>query len=184
MRYVLLTAMALALTSCSHFQEDNATVNQRLEEDSRSVGNNIREKSIRMADNVRDNVKKSGDKLREWWITPPAAEKPSRPIKASYCYHVLQDITCYRAPVPGWEARLAGYQGTGAEPPEPAMMEPPPLEAEARKLPANRLATAAPVFEKPPAPLDTKKDEIDLQNPGSVDASHESLPNPALAPQL
>ena len=184
MRYFWLAAMAVLLASCTHYDEDSASINQRAEEDGRQVGNNIRERGMRMADNVRDNLKKSGDKLREWWITSPA-EKPAQPIKASYCYHVLQDIVCYRAPMPGWEHRLAGYQGTGAEPPPPAMMEAPPtMEANNQKLPSNRLVNAEPVFKEIPAPLDLKKDEIDLQNSGSVDATHESLPNPAVAPQL
>jgi hypothetical protein len=184
-RYFWLAMMAVVLPSCTHLKDDQAAVNRQLQDDSRSVGSNIRNSSIIMATTVRDNFRKSGEKLHAWLIEPPAAEKPSKPIKASYCYHVLQDILCYRAPVPGWEYRLAGYQGTGAEPPPPAMMEAPPLtEATKQKLPSNRIATAAPVFSEVPTPLETKKDEIDLQNPGSVDPTHESLPNPALAPQL
>ncbi|NBX03082.1 MAG: hypothetical protein EBR02_03255 [Alphaproteobacteria bacterium] len=140
----------------------------------------------RAATGIKDNLYRTGDRLKKWALTPPPEEGPKKAVPASYCYQSLQDILCYRQPMPGWEARLVGYQGTDVESPSPATMKPLPVRAaNAAMLPANRAANAKPLLVKaaivPKADGEPKAEEM---KEISVDAAHESLPDPALAPQL
>jgi hypothetical protein len=89
------------------------------------------------------------------WMRPAPPPKPPQAIAASYCYRTYQDILCYRQPMPGWEFRLVGYQGTYAKAPPPAIMEPLPVQAEAKPA-ADRTASAQPVFTTTPWPLSFK----------------------------
>lgn len=119
-----------------------------------------------------------------YWLTPMPKEVP-KPVTSSYCYHTLQDILCYRMPMPGWENRLVAYQGTDAPPPPPATME---LMAKgavvAAPLPQARAAEAKPIFAEVPADPTVKNKNSTSDVPAVVDASHEQLPDPTLAPQL
>ena len=139
----------------------------------------------RVATNVRDNVRHNSKKLKEWWFYDPDKGKHKQAIATSYCYSVLQDIVCYRQPMPGWEHKLVGYQGTGALPPPTATTEPlPTLAQNAAKLPENRLTTTKPVFKEMPAELEKeKKDTGDLTMP-VTDSAQEILPDPNNSPQL
>lgn len=135
---------------------------------------------------TKDGAYSVTDHIADW--IRPSPHKDPLPISASYCYHVYQDILCYRQPMPGWEFRLAGYQPLTAEPPMPAMMQPLPVHAsDASKLPANRVASSKPVFTELPKAGDVEKPADEAAAPAAAaasDASHEQLPDPALAPQL
>ncbi len=183
MRYLWLLSGALALSACDHFHADKAVVTEQVQADAEQAQENVGNQATRIANTVRDNLKETGEKLREWWLTPLPAARPNRAIKTSYCYRALQDVLCYRQPMPGWEHRLVGYQGTNAPPPPPAMMEPLPVRSAEASKPANRLAKAEPVFTEIPLNLKDaqKKNSAD---PSISDPTHETLPNPALSPQL
>ena len=138
----------------------------------------------RAATGVKDNLYKMGERIKKWAMTPPAGPGPNKPVPASYCYQSFQDVLCYRQPMPGWEARLVGYQGTDAEPPQAAMMKPLPVRTQnTAMLPANRAVNAKPLVVGaavvPKADGEGKKEDQAV-----IDASHESLPDPALASQL
>jgi hypothetical protein len=134
------------------------------------------------ANQFRDNVKLTSQKVEEWWLTPLPSTDPL-PLAPSYCYRVQQDVLCYRQPMPGWEHRLAGYQGTGAQPPAPATMQLLPVRTlDSSKLAVNRLAAAKPVFVQ--LPPDAKEAPKDPTQPSTVDASTDPLPDPVLSPQL
>ncbi len=175
----------LLLCSCDHFEQDKQVAAAQVKQDAKNVGTNVDKSTSRMANNVRDSIKRTNDRLREWWLTPlPSNAKKSTPTR--YCYKVLQDILCYRQQMTGWENKLVGYQGTNAEPPTPATMKPLPLRSDDKNsFPENRAASAKPVFSSMP------KDDNDIKNamtpstePVTIDAAHEILPDPALAPQL
>lgn len=166
----------------SQVKEDALYIADETKEGAAQIAENVGDKTARVASNVRDSLKRTGHKLRKWWLTPLPEDPAPRAVAASYCYHVLQDIVCYRQPMPGWEHRLAGYQGTNAEPPPPAMMKVLPLRtANPTKAVENRIANAKPVFVG--VPPDEKKSDAEEQ-PLSVDPANEHLPDPALAPQL
>jgi len=135
---------------------------------------------------MKENFYYTTDHIADW-IRPNTPKSPL-PIAASYCYHVYQDILCYRRPMPGWEHRLAGYQPETAEPPLPAMMQPlPKHKVDSSQLPANRVANSKPVFtQMPEKPAEVEKPAEDTSTPAAAAASpeHEQLPDPALAPQL
>jgi len=136
---------------------------------------------------VKDGFYQTTDHIADW--IRPSAPKTPQPIAASYCYHVYQDILCYRRPMPGWEHRLAGYQPLTADPPSPAMMQPLPQRAlDASRLPANRVAGSKPVFTALPAQAaEVEKPAEEPATPAAAaasEATHEQLPDPALAPQL
>lgn len=138
--------------------------------------------SGRLATDLRDNVYNTSERLQKWVLTKPEKPQP-KPVAASYCYNVYQDILCYRSPMPGWENRLAGYQGTNALPPMPAQMEPLPIHtADTSKIPTKRIADAKPVYVKipeAPKPAVAAEGGVVIQ-----DSAHEQLPNPAITPQL
>ena len=138
-----------------------------------------------MANNVRDSIKRTNDRLRDWWLTP-LPKDTKKPISDRYCYKVLQDILCYRQQMAGWENRLVGYQGSTAQPPTTATMEMIPLRADdPSTLPANRAASAQPVFAAIPTDIKESNENNSSSNePITIDPMHEILPDPALAPQL
>jgi hypothetical protein len=154
---------------------------EKMKTDIEAAGDNITQKYIMpLAGVTRDNAEKTTAQMRKWWLSP-AADNTPRPVPASYCYHALQDVLCYRQPVAGWEHRLVAYQGTDAQTPPASVTEPLPRRAvDANKTPEKRTASAAPVFVNMP-PEEKKADKEDTS---TIDASHETLPDPALAPQL
>jgi hypothetical protein len=177
----IIAGMMVLLTACTHWDEDKKTVGDQVKKDANQMAENTENSATLAANALRDNIKRTGNRIRKWWITP-LPEKKKQPVAASYCYNVYQDILCYRQPMPGWEHRLAGYQGTGAEPPPPAMMIPlPTRNVDPKQLPQNRVANAQPVFGEIPADIKEEKDQ-EQQSPS--EAVHETLPDPALAPQL
>lgn len=140
-----------------------------------------------LLDTGKDNIKLTYQQSKKWLETPVNGQGAPQPVASSYCYHTLQDIVCYRQPMPGWEARLVAYQGTNAAPPAPAVMQlmPKPVK-DARLKPENRIANTKPVFDKiPEAPKD---DAITIDGAISpvpvMNPALEQLPDPALSPQL
>ncbi len=148
------------------------------------VGGNVERAGSRIADNVRDQVKKTNRKVRDWWLTPLKEPQP-KVVSNSYCYRVMQDILCYREPMPGWEQRLVAYQGTHAEPPPVAMTKPlPTVKVDPAKTTAYRVNNAKPVFVSLPTEDQKKQETVD--GVSVLDESRETLPNPASVrvPQL
>jgi hypothetical protein len=142
--------------------------------------------TTRIANHVRDNVKATGKHVKEWWSYDPNAKKEVKTIPNSYCYRAQGDVLCYRAPMPGWEHRLVGYQGTFAQAPPPVMMQPlPGQKLDTSLLPASRVANAKPVFtELPPeAKEEVAKDPTQLleADPQNV---QETIQDPSISPQL
>jgi hypothetical protein len=142
--------------------------------------------TTRIANHIRDNVHATGRHLKDWWTYDPNAKVAVKTVPSSYCYRTQGDVLCYRAPMPGWEHRLVGYQGTFAEAPSPVLMQPLPGQSiDAAMLPANRVANAKPVFtEMPPeAREEAPKDPTQLleANPENV---QETIPDPTVSPQL
>ena len=182
LRRLIILSSLLALGACTHYEEDKKVVVEQAKIDAQTVQGNVTENGMRVADNVRDAVKRTGEKVREWWLTPlPHPQKQAVPN--SYCYRVMQDILCYRNQMPGWESKLVAYQGTSAEPPAAAITRPLPQNgSDVSNVPANRAANAKPVFVGMPA--DIKEPKADAENVTTIDSSHETLPDPALAPQL
>lgn len=143
--------------------------------------------ATRLANDLKDNVYHTSAKVKEWANTPPPADRPPLPVKSSYCYHVLQDILCYRQAMPGYESRLVGYQGTDALPPMPVVTQLMPVpKQEVSIQPANRAANAQPVFVSlPPTVKDIRKEDPNATIGNlTPDPEHEQLPDPASAPQL
>ncbi len=140
----------------------------------------------RVATDVRDDVHRSANKLKDWVLSSPEP-KVKQAVPASYCYQSLQDVLCYRQPMPGWEARLVGYQGTDAPAPPPAVMQPLPVRASNLAMsPTNRANNAKPLVQKAANTAKTEEAAVEGEviKAITVDAAHESLPDPALAPQL
>lgn len=181
LRNIFIILGMLLLCSCEHFEEDKEAVSVQAEKDARDIKTNVTTNATRVADNVRDSIKNTGEHIRQWWITP-LPSKARQPMPPRYCYRALQDILCYRQPMPGWESRIVGYQGTGAKPPKAATMRPYPLRPDDKDaLPANRAANLKPVFADIPEDVkDPKKAEGTI----TIDTTHEALPDSALAPQL
>lgn len=137
----------------------------------------------RLTTNLRDNFYETTQRLEKIITEKPQKPQP-KSVAASYCYNVYQDILCYRAPMPGWENRLAGYQGTNAQPPTPAVMQPMPVQvAPVEKVATTRVASAKPIYAKMPAPKSKVTANSGAMG-GAPDASQEQLPDPAMSPQL
>lgn len=165
-------------------KRDYGVLEQQVKEDSAQVQENWGKDISRGANQMRDNIKKTGRKLREWWLTPLPDPQPT-PLATSYCYTSFQDVLCYRQPVPGWEHRLLAYQGTGAAPPPPSITKPVPLAGDDQsKLAVNRVANSKPVFVTMPEDAKAEKQDDDQPSVIPADSLHETLPDPALAPQL
>lgn len=172
-------------------QQTLATANQ--------MALNVKHGAQEAATQARDNVYETSYKLKDWAVTPPPGKKPNLAVKASYCYSVLQDVVCYRQPMPGWEHRLVGYQGTDAEAPPPAQTVALPQAPDDTSMqPATRVANAQPIFVGLPPGMNGEKEGDAANNdpnkptelaPIPKDQNppltvKESLPNPAIVPQL
>lgn len=184
-RYVALSLVLLGVSACSpqgkaelkaNMQAANANIKQALD-NAGAVAN-------KFADQARENAYETSYQVQEWAMKKPEV-KPPGVIAQRYCYHSLQDILCYRAPMPGAEQRLVAYQGTFAEPPPPAVTQLLPTHPfDSSQLPENRIANATPVFIGLPPDIQEEGPQsppvIDL-NPANIPAER---PNPELAPQL
>ena len=151
-----------------------------------SACGDARQNAGRMADDLKENYEKTSDRVKEWMTATPKPVK--QPVPASYCYVSLQDILCYRQPMPGWESRLVGYQGTDAPSPHPAMTQALPTRTpNDDMLPEKRAETTKPLAPGLAKAEDTSKEKAPADAEVKVitiDAAHESLPDPTLAPQL
>ncbi|MGE3714272.1 MAG: hypothetical protein AB7F82_07065 [Alphaproteobacteria bacterium] len=148
-----------------------------------AVPPSLKDSAKRTATNVRDNVRHNSRKLKEWWFYDPAKErvKNEHAIAPSYCYAVMQDIVCYPAPMPGWEARLVGYQGSAPIAVAVVKTEPVPhLPKTDRITPEDRLKKADPVFDA--IPEEVKKERAEGE--AISGSAQEILPDPQISPQL
>lgn len=182
-RELSIIAALFLLSSCETNQQDAEAIKARAKEDAQIAEGNVQRHTMRVADNLRDQTKKTAMKMREWLLTPPP-EVVSTAVPPSYCYKVMQDITCYRAPLPGQTHRLVGYQGDGAVPPL-AQTKALPLSPIQKMNPggaAARVADAKPVFVGIPA--QPKEDKNATLQDGVPTAGSEPLPDPTLSPQL
>lgn len=136
--------------------------------------------TTRVATHVRDSVKTGGRKLKDWWNQPPAAPAKPREVASAYCYRAQTDVMCYRSPMPGWEARLVGYQGTHAAKPPSVVTQPLPVYSDiGGQSPQTRVEAAKPVFTAPPT--EAKPDSALAGGEGGV---REPIADPAISPQL
>lgn len=190
MHKILIIFSLLALCSCDHFEQDKEEAVVQAKQDAKTVESNVTKNAMRVANNVRDSIKNTNEHVRDWWITP-LTSNAKQPMPTRYCYRVMQDVLCYRQQMAGWENKLVAYQGEGALPPTPATMKLLPLRSDDKNaLPENRAASAKPVFTSMPEETKESKDENNNNSSGNnteavtVDSSHETLPDSALAPQL
>ena len=183
MRKITTILSLFILCSCDHLGQDSSDAATQTAQDAKSVQGNITGNVMRVAGDLRDNVKQTNEHIRDWLITPlPSKEK--QPMPARYCYKVLQDILCYRAPMQGWENKLVGYQGKDAAPPPAATMQLLPLRDNnvANTKPLNNAPVSKPVFVGIPSAIkEVKNTEV---NAASIDSAHETLPDSPLSPQL
>lgn len=164
-------------------EKDLTVLKDQVSEDGEQAGKNVGGKVNRIGNNVRDRIKITGRQMREWWLTPLPPEPELTAVPPSYCYKVLQDVLCYRQVMPGWEQRLVGYQGTHAETPPAVVTKMLPLRTvDGAKQAELRAVNSKPVFVS--IPPEEKKEDVMPQDPTNIDAAHENLPDPALAPQL
>lgn len=180
-----IIAVLLLLTACETNDQDKAAIKEQLKEDTHTAEDNAKRHTMRVANNVRDQVKKTAQKMREWWLEPlPQQAIPAVP--PSYCYQVMQDIVCYRQPVPGKTQQLVGYQGDNAAPPPLAQTAALPMVKEnsitASGKPEVRVKTAKPVFVG--IPVQPKQDKNTSALDEAAALGNEPLPNPMLSPQL
>lgn len=188
----IILASSLWLASCSNpsgtLNDGYQTVSSTTQDAASTVGAGAKEAANHaenFAVSAKDGAYSVADRVASWM--EPEKKKPPQPIPASYCYRTYQDILCYRRPMPGWEFRLVSYQPLTAEPPPPAIMQPLLVhDTDASKLPANRVAASKPVFTQIPKAVDaeTSPEEPATSAAAAADATHEQLPDPALAPQL
>ncbi len=193
MRFFMLGALFLPACNFQQADTDLRAVGTQGEHDVRYVAketaanigqvvDNVDRATTRMAGRTRDQIKRTNRKVRDWCLTPLPQPQPNA-IAASYCYRVLQDIMCYREPMPGWEQRLVAYQGTNAAPPPPAVTKPLPMvNVDPAKMAASRISNARPVFVNLPPEEEKKVQAVD--GVVVIDESRESLPNPSAVPQL
>jgi hypothetical protein len=141
--------------------------------------------TTRVANQIRDNVHATARHLKNWWTYDPNAQVANKTVPDSYCYRAQGDVLCYRAPMPGWENRLIGYQGTFAKAPSPVMMEPLPGQSvDAAMLPANRVASAKPVFTAMPEEIKEEPKNPEELLEADPQNAHETIADPTLSPQL
>lgn len=138
---------------------------------------------MRVANLARDNVQATLRHFKNWWDEGSREYGPPQPVPATYCYRAQGDVLCYGEPMPGWEHRLVGYQGTNASAPPPVVTKLLPLpSADERSTAAGRVAAAAPVFnEMPTETKEEPKSDVEPQAPENV---HETITDPTLSPQL
>lgn len=181
----IIIALTL-LSACETNEQDKAAIKEQLKEDTHTAEDNAKRHTMRVANNVRDQTKKVAMKMREWWLEP--LPQPVVPVvKPSYCYQVMQDITCYRQPMPGKTHQLVGYQGDNAAPPPLAQTAALPLVKETPQMAAGkpevRIKTAKPVFVSMPTPVKQDKSATSALDEAAA-LGNEPLPNPMLSPQL
>lgn len=136
------------------------------------------ETTDRVANNIKADAHATAEHMEKWFAIP--RKQSPRPVPTTYCYKAQTDVLCYRQPMPGWEHRLVGYQGTGAEPPPPATMQVLKTASGSPETPAMRVAGAQPVFIEPPPEIQGS----DSSAMPVADTAHEVLPDPAMSPQL
>lgn len=185
-QYLPWITLCLLLAGCETNQQDKEAIKAQAEADVQTAQGNATRHVTRVANNVRDQTKKTAMKLREWWLTPLPSQEPT-PVPPSYCYRVMQDINCYRAPMPGRETQLVGYQGDGAVPPDVVQTKPLPVSRIQKQIAsssgASRIASAKPVFVSiPTQPKEDKSQQQQLDATPQVGS--EPLPDPAHSPQL
>lgn len=179
MRKILSSIMVLALAACS----EPATATG--EEEWKTVPPKAENTAGRVADLVRDNVKATVQHVKEWWNEDPYAKKPPHTVESTYCYQSLSDVLCYNQPMPGWEGRLVGYQGTFAEPPPPVVTEPLPVVSAEHKNAAERVASVEPVFTAMPEEKEEPAaDPAAAEVPPEAEEVQPLATDPNLAPQL
>lgn len=184
LRKIFIIFSVLMLCSCDHFEQDKEVAVAQAKVDAKTIEGNVTKNTMRMADNVRDSIKRTGEHMRDWWITPLPI-KSKQPMPTRYCYRVLQDILCYRQQMAGWENKLVAYQGADAQPPTPATMKLLPQRTDDPSTsPANRAANTKPVFIAMPEDMKEAKDSLGATGVVTIDSTHETLPDSALAPQL
>jgi len=173
------------LAACETNEQDKAALKTQAKADVNTAEANAEKHTMRVANNVRDQTKKIAMKMREWWLEP-LPEKVIPELRPSYCYQVMQDIICYRQPMPGMTHRLVGYQGDNAsEPPLAQTKALPKVQKDAQTLsgkPENRATSAKPVFVSIPTAVKVDKNMNAADEAAAL--GNEPLPNPALSPQL
>lgn len=181
MRHIVIAGILL-LSACASETHPGPMTQEEYFEGAKVAEEKVAAVGQGFADTFRDNFHKTGRQIKQWWFTRPE-KQDKQSVPPSYCYHVHQDVLCYRQPMPGSEHRLIGYQGTYAAPPPPSVMRLLPTGgADKSQLPANRVATSKPVFGEIPSDLQEERKEH--QEEAEPEAAHEILPDPALAPQL
>jgi len=183
--YLPVIAVLLLLTACETNQQDKEVVKAQVKEDVNTAQDNAERHTMRVANNMRNSIKRTSMKMREWWLTPVPEPVPVA-VPPSYCYQVLQDIVCYRAPMPGMEHKLVGWQGDSAVPPPVAQTLSIPVsrieQQNAAMSGAARVEAAKPVFKGIPVPA--KEDSENTVLDATPQPGSEPLPDPALSPQL
>lgn len=139
-----------------------------------------------VSEDFKTNVYQASDGIKRWWHTPPYTPG-KQSVATSYCYRAYQDVMCYRQPMPGWEHRLVGYQGTDANEPPAPMMQPLAEHYPGVVTTAQRAASAEPVFIG--LPPEIKADASQTVGPASMKPllpteTQEALPNPSTARQF
>ena len=180
-RHLPFIAALLLLAACETNPQDQEVIKAQAKEDVNIAERNAERHTMRVANNVRDQIKKTSMKMREWWLTPLPEAVPV-PVPSSYCYQVFQDIVCYRAPMPGMEHKLVGYQGDNALPPPAAQTMSLPVNRIEKQDASTRVAIAKPVFKTLPIP--PKQEEATTVLDATPQPGSEPLPDPALSPQL
>lgn len=182
-RILGIAACLLLLAACDTNQQDAQAIGNQAANDVNTAAGNAERHTMRVANNVRDGIKRTSMKLREWWLTPlPNPEPP--PVPPSYCYHTVQDILCYRQPMPGMTHKLVGYQGDHAAPPPVAQTDPLPTIGDPAAIvkPAATFANVKPIIVSPPKPVQQDKNADPA--PAELQVESEQLPDPAISPQL
>ena len=183
-RQLTIIAALFLLSACETNKQDAQAIKGQVKQDTQVVAGKAKNSFMRVANTARDNIKKTGMQMREWWLTPLPTEE-QRLVPPSYCYQVMQDIVCYRQPVAGMTHQLVGFQGDFASEPPLAQTKPLPSTAMTKDLDKAsgeaRVASARPVFVKPP--LAVKEDKTETFD-AAVQVGSEPLPDPMLSPQL
>lgn len=183
--YLPLLSACLLLAACETNEQDKEAIKAQAKVDAHTLQGKAEQSGMRVANNVRDQVKKTGMMMRKWWLTPLPDQTPA-PVPSSYCYRVMQDIVCYRAPMPGQEHQLVGYQGDNAPPPDTLQTKALPVsriqKQNAAASPASRIANAKPVFVS--MPVQPKEDRTQATLDATPQVGSEPLPDPAHSPQL
>lgn len=179
-----IISLLVLVAGCDTNQQDTDAAKAQLKADSKTVEANAERHTMRVANNVRDQTKKTAAKLREWWLEP-LPELATPVVPPSYCYKVMQDIICYRQPMPGMAHQLVGVQGENTAKPVTQMTALPKVKNSAitqAGKPEERIKTAKPVFVS--IPTQAKADTTGSAADEAAMLGNEPLPNPMLSPQL